>query len=106
VIAKALLAALLYQTCGRVPPAPDVRCTLRISAKGIAVDGEPMTADQAIARCKQMTGAMVIVADDAPEHAWPDMRARLERAKIKIYLRGTLGDFGPCSGNPLAKGCL
>jgi hypothetical protein len=104
-IAKALLAAALYQTCGPAPQQPDVRCTLRISAKGVAVDGEPMTPEKAVARCKQMSGAMVIVADDAPPAAWPDMRARLERAKIKIYLRGPLGDFGDCA-DPLAKGCL
>jgi hypothetical protein len=50
VIATTLLAALLHQTYGRAPPAPDVHCTLRISTKGVAVDGEPMTAEQAIAR--------------------------------------------------------
>jgi len=82
----------------------ETRCTLRLSAKGVFVDGDAMTREQAIAACKQTNGAIVIVADDAPPQAWPELQGRLRKAAIKIYMRGTIDDR-PCLDNPLAKGC-
>jgi hypothetical protein len=99
------IAGLLWS---QSPPAAAAleRCTLRISAKGIFVDGDPATADQAIAKCKQTSGAVVNVADDAPANAWPKLRSKLESARVKIYMRGVIEDHGVCTANPLARGCL
>ncbi|HEY5923004.1 MAG TPA: hypothetical protein VIV11_15095 [Kofleriaceae bacterium] len=83
---------------------PDARCTLRVSAKGVFVDGDAMTREQALAACKRTSGATVIVEDTAPQ-TWTEMRARLTRAGIKIHMRGEVGDHGFCLGNPLVKGC-
>ena len=99
-----LIAAMLC-ACGEAKPAPDARCTLRVSARGVYVDGDPVTSAQAIVACKRTPGgAVVIVADDAPPQAWPALHRELERQHIKIYMRGLVDDHPPCL-NPFGPGC-
>jgi hypothetical protein len=85
-------------------PAAVERCTVRVSAKGVSVDGDLMSRDQAIAKCKRTSGALVNIADDAQPTAWPALRRELERAHVKVYMRGVVDDR-ICLDNPLAKGC-
>ena len=101
--ASFVLACMLLG-CTETKPVVAQRCTLRVAATGLFVDGDPETRDQAIAACKRGREAVVIVEDDAPANAWTELRARLERERITIIERGTLSD-NPCVGNPLAKGC-
>jgi hypothetical protein len=99
-------AAWLLLACTSCAPSKstDMRCTLRVSANGVLVDGNATTRDEAVAACKRMSGATVIVESTAPAEASSTLRARLEHEHIKIYIRGDIGDYG-CSENPLAKGC-
>jgi len=88
----------------RSPAKTEMRCTLRVSLKGLYVDGEPMSQAGAIALCKRRAGAMVVLEDDAPKEAWKKVETALRDAKIAIMMRGPLG-HAECFDNPLAKGC-
>jgi len=83
---------------------PGMRCSVRVSAHGVAVDGDAVTADEAVATCRQRAAALVTVTDDAPATVWPELQVRFERARIKILMRGEINDRD-CLDNPLAKGC-
>ena len=72
--------------------AAPARCTLRVSADGITVDGTPVTRDEAVARCRTTDGAMVTVTGDARQGDWDELRASLQAAGVKIYIRGELWD--------------
>lgn len=82
-----------------------MRCTLRVSTKGIYVDGDPMSQAEAVAICKRRAGAIVVLEDAAPKDAWKKLEMALRREGIAIHMRGTLNDRA-CMDNPLAKGCL
>ena len=81
-----------------------MRCTLRLNAKGLYVDGDPMSRAEAIAFCKQRAGAIGVLEDDAPPSDWREIEAALRRERIAILMRGPIGDVD-CMENPLAKGC-
>jgi hypothetical protein len=68
------------------------RCTVRVSAEGIFVDGAKTTRDDAVKACKKTDGAMVTVTGDARQGDWDELRAALEAVGVKIYLRGQLWD--------------
>jgi hypothetical protein len=82
----------------------EMRCTLRVSATGLYVDGEPTSQRDAIAICKQRAGAMVVVEDDVSREVWKNLEAAFRDEKITVLLRGPLG-HAECTNNPLAKGC-
>lgn len=71
----------------RRPLAGPQRCTIRISAAGIAVGDKPMARDAAVAACKGAVGADVVVTGDAREGDWQDLRAALEAAGIAVHQR-------------------
>lgn len=80
-----------------LPDAGVPRCTLRLSAEGITVDGRAVSADQAIAACKR-GGADVIVTGDARQGDWDSLRAALDAAGVVWFERGaaaTRVDGGP-----------
>ncbi|MDX2091778.1 MAG: outer membrane lipoprotein carrier protein LolA [Kofleriaceae bacterium] len=87
-----------------VPTSSATRCTLRVSKKGIYVDGDPKSRADAIAACKRTAGAMVVLEDDAPADEWKALQAGLRQGGVKILMRGPLND-NDCKNNPLAKGC-
>lgn len=68
------------------------RCTIRVTAEGIFVDGTKSTRDEAVSHCKKTDGAMVTVTGDARQGDWDELRAALEAVGVKIYLRGQLWD--------------
>lgn len=103
----AIIAAVLYLRCGSgwgtggkgagkgagaggVPAATSgpKRCVVRVSAKGIEVDGKTMKRDEAVAACKATEGALVTVTGDARQGDWDDLKAALEAAHVKIFTRG------------------
>ena len=80
------------------------RCTLRVTAKGIYVNGDPKSREQAVAACKRTVCALVAIEDNAPAGEWEKLQAALIRAGIPILMRGVVNDT-ECLNNPLAKGC-
>lgn len=68
------------------------RCTVRVSAEGITVDGTKVSRDDAVAACKSSDGAMVTVTGDARQGDWDELRAALQAVGVKIYIRGQLWD--------------
>lgn len=81
-----------------------MRCTLRVSAKGLYVDGDPKSQSEAIALCKSRAAAMVVHEDGVAKDEWKKVETALRREGIEIMMRGPLG-HAECLDNPLAKGC-
>lgn len=70
------------------PAAHARRCTLRISPRGIFVDGDPMSRVDAVAYCKRTEGALVRIEDGAPATEWDQTRAALQREGVAIVMPG------------------
>jgi hypothetical protein len=106
----AAVAALMYLRCGSgwgtggkgageggsaisVAPPSDgaARCSLRLAADGLTVDGKAATRDEAIAACKGKTGADVLITGDARQGDWDELRDALEAAKIPFFTREPRG---------------
>jgi hypothetical protein len=77
---------------------------VRISAKGIDVNGAPKSQEDAVAACKRTVCALVALEDDAPADVWNKLSAALRHAGIAVLMRGPVNDM-ECLNNPLAKGC-
>ncbi len=103
--AAAIIAAVLYMRCGTgwgtggkgarngpgtgaAETAGPKRCSVRVSAEGITVDGKLMKRDEAVAACKQTEGALITVTGDARQGDWDDLRTALEGAGVQIFKRG------------------
>jgi hypothetical protein len=114
IVAVAVALAVMYLQCGSgfglggggkgkgsgVGPGSSnepARCTIRVAADGIFVDGAKKTRDDAVALCKKTDGAMVTVTGDARQGDWDELRAALEAVGVKIYLRGQLWDGSSAS---------
>lgn len=98
-----LVAAARYLTCGhgfglggtgeaggpgsaRTLVAPR-RCAIRVTARGITVDGKPMRRDEAVAACKATAGAEVVVTGDARQGDRDDLLGALDAAGVPAFLR-------------------
>jgi hypothetical protein len=81
-----------------------MRCAVRVTAKGIYVDGDPRSRSEAIATCKRTAGALVALEDNAPAEVWKALQAGLRREGVPILMRGTVDDR-ECLNNRFAKGC-
>jgi hypothetical protein len=102
-----VVLALFYVTCGRgwglggpgkgkgtgsgsavaVADAGPARCSVRVTATGLELDGKPATRDAVVNACKTTTGADVVITGDARQGDWDDLRAALADAKITVYVR-------------------
>jgi hypothetical protein len=78
------------------------RCAIRLTDRGIMVDGDAMKRDHAVAVCKRRSAALVELADGRERSRV--LRAALVAAGVPIMMRGVRG-HEPCVDNPLAKGC-
>jgi len=56
------------------------RCQIRVTVKGIEVDGKVGTREQAVAACKQ--GADVVITGDAPQGEWLELQRSFDAAHI------------------------
>ncbi len=105
----AIALAITYLTCGRgwgvggagkgegSGPGPGSgavradagpnRCSIRVSADGILVDGAPATREAAVATCSATTGADVVVTGDARQGDWDALRTALEAANVPIFTK-------------------
>lgn len=99
-----LAAAAQYLTCGHGfglggpgkgpgepglshPAVAPARCAIRVTARGITVDGKPMQRDEAVTACKATSGADVVVTGDARQGDWDDLRSALDAAGVASFLR-------------------
>jgi len=64
------------------------RCTIRVTAAGIAVDGKPMKKHEAVAACRDKGTADVVVTGDAREGDWAELRTALEAAHVEVFVKG------------------
>ena len=119
VLLAAAVAALLYLRCGsgfgtggkgagdggkgiaKVPPsdAGPRRCALRLTARGLLLDGKPTTREAAIAACKKTTGADVLITGDARQGDWDALRGALEAASVQFFTREPRGVTPSDAGN-------
>jgi hypothetical protein len=103
VLLAGAIAALIYMRCGigwglgggggsgtekgaallKTP----MKCQIRVSSEGIAVDGKLMKRDDAVEACKKTVGALVTVTGDARQGDWDDLKAALDAAQVKIFTR-------------------
>lgn len=105
----AIALAITYLTCGRgwgvggagkgegSGPGPGSgtvardagvnRCSVRVTAEGIFVDGVPATREAAVTTCKATTGADVVVTGDARQGDWDALRTALEAASVPIFTK-------------------
>lgn len=79
--------------------AAPARCLVRVDATGITMAGKVATVDEVITACKAATsGADVIVAGDARQATWEELRAALDANGIASLVRGAgapvTGDAG------------
>jgi hypothetical protein len=76
-------------TAARTPPADArTRCSIRVAAAGITVDGKPATRDAAVAACNAVGAADVVVTGDAREGTWSELRSALDAAHVQVFVRG------------------
>ncbi len=104
-LAAAIALAVMYLTCGKgfglggkgkgdgvgsaiVKEVGPRRCVIRVSAKGITVDGKQVTSKNAVAACKDTTGADVVVTGDARQGDWDELRRALQAGNIAVYKLG------------------
>jgi hypothetical protein len=102
------IAAAMYLRCGtgfgiggkgageggtatKTPGDAAVRCSIRLGATGITVDGKSMTRDEAIAACKGKIGADVLITGDSRQGDWDELRGSLEAATIPFSTREPRG---------------
>ena len=97
VLACLLAAACAGRAAAHSPRSgpPERRCTLRVSARGISVDGDPMSRVAAVAYCKRTGGALVRIEDGAPPREWDQTRAALEHEGVAIVIPGRAADDVP-----------
>lgn len=105
---RTLILLVLAAACsGHEPPreaSHEHWCTLRLSAKGMYLDGRLTSRPEAIAACQRTSGAVVVLEDSAPHEMWTALEADLHQHGVQIRLRGAVDD-NDCFNNPLAKGC-
>ena len=106
----AAIAAATYLRCGKgwgtggkgpgeggttvtttTPSDATARCSIRLTAAGITVDGKTVTRDEAISACKGKTGADVLITGDARQGDWDELRGALEAASIPFFTREPRG---------------
>jgi hypothetical protein len=58
------------------------RCTVRLDAKGLALDGKRATQAEALAACKKAGRADVVVTGDARQGDWDALRQALDEAGV------------------------
>jgi hypothetical protein len=79
--------------------AAPARCMVRVDGAGITVDGRPAPVADVVAACKKATaGADVIVAGDARQATWEELRAALDANGIASLVRGAGAPVMPDAG--------
>ena len=61
------------------------RCQVRMTAKGITVDGKPATQGEAVELCKAAGGADVVVTGEVRQGDWDSLREALTTAHVPTF---------------------
>lgn len=64
------------------------RCQLRVDAAGVALEGKPVEIAAAVAACDKAGAADVVVTGDARQGQWDQLKAALDGAGVKSFVRG------------------
>ena len=95
-----VLLAALYLRCGRgwgtggnggsgagpgSATSTPHRCQVRVTAKGLELEGKPTTQDAIITSCKP--GIDVVVTGEARQGDWDALKAALDAAHVPTYTR-------------------
>ncbi len=97
-----VILAALYLRCGRgwglgggkgsgtgsgsaAAPAVPQHCQVRVTAKGLELEGKPSTQGTIVASCPQ--GADVVVTGDARQGDWDALKAALDAAHVPVFVR-------------------
>jgi hypothetical protein len=114
----AAIAAATYLRCGKgwgtggkgpgeggttvtaTPSDASARCSIRLTATGITVDGKTVTREAAITACQDKTGADVLITGDARQGDWDELRGALEAASIPFFTREPRGVTPTDAGAP------
>ncbi len=67
------------------------RCSLRLTAQRVMVDGDLMSLEDAIVVCSNRSAVLVELADDADPQVWSQIDAALAAAKVPVLHRGERG---------------
>lgn len=79
--------------------AAPARCMVRVDGTGLTVEGKAATVAEVVTACKTATaGADVIVAGDARQATWEELRAALDAAGIASLIRGAGAPVVPDAG--------
>jgi hypothetical protein len=76
-----------------------LRCAIRVAPSGIAVDGKRMTREKAVAACKKIGGADVLVTGDARHGDGVAMVEALRAAGVKDIILTEAHAPGPGSSS-------
>ena len=71
------------------------RCQLRLDAKGLTMNGDETSVDDAVSACKKAGGAELTATGDAVIGELQRVREALDRAGVEVFERSRSG-----SGNP------
>jgi hypothetical protein len=66
-------------------PAVPHHCQVRVTAKGLELEGKPSTQGTIVASCPQ--GADVVVTGDARQGDWDALKAALDAAHVPVFVR-------------------
>ena len=61
------------------------RCQVRVTAKGLELEGKPATQDAIVSGCAQ--GVDVVVTGDARQGDWDALRGALDAAHVPTFVR-------------------
>ena len=75
-------------TDARRTDAAPPRCQLRVDGEGVALDGRPASVAEAVTACTAAGAADVLVTGDAVQGTWDELRAALDGAGVKTFVRG------------------
>ena len=71
------------------------RCQLRLDAKGLTMDGDATSIDDAVSACKKAGGAELIATGDAVIGELHRVREALDRAGVEVFERSRSGSATP-----------
>lgn len=73
---------------GGGPAAAPARCAVRVDASGVSLGGAQATVAAVVTACQATSGADVVVAGDARQGTWDELRGALEAGGVPVLVRG------------------